>query len=281
MILLSIFLSSVACANSSLVNRQLQSPSVIQQIAVGLVAPIHIIQSPRAGKVLFLERIDGGQIGTTHAQEFDPWTGESRALNLLTDTFCSAGFISPDSRGRVFNVGGWSGPALEAVRVFTPCGAPGIFGTCDWYENANIAAIKVPRWYPTALPLANGRVAVIGGATAAVGMPPPAPPGLNQPNMEFLPPYVGEGVIEVQLLVETDTYNLYPIAHVLPNGLVFLLAGERSQLLNPMTFQPLLELPLIQGKRTYPFAGGSVLLTLRPSNNYLAEVFVCGGILLY
>jgi hypothetical protein len=279
MILLSILFGSVACANSSLVNRQLQSASVIQQVAVGLVSPIHVVQSPRAGKVLFLERIDGGQIGTTHAQEFDPWTGESRALNLVTDTFCSAGFISPDSRGRVFNVGGFTGPALEAVRVFTPCGAPGIFGTCDWYENENIAALKVPRWYPSALPLANGRVAIIGGSTDAVGMPPPAPPGLNQPNMEFLPPYVGEGVIELQLLVETDTYNLYPIAHVLPNGLVFLLAGERSQLLDPVTFNPLLELPLLQGKRTYPFAGSSVLLTLRPANNYLAEVLVCGGII--
>lgn len=114
---LSILFGSLSCVHSSLVNRQLGEASVIQQIAVGLVAPIHIVQSPRAGKVLFLERINGGQIGTTHAQEFDPWTGESRALNLVTDTFCSAGFISPDSRGRVFNIGGWDGPALEAVRV--------------------------------------------------------------------------------------------------------------------------------------------------------------------
>ena len=55
------------------------------------------------------------------------------------------------------------------------------------------------------------------------------------------------------------------------------LAGERSQLLDPLTFTPLVELPLIPGKRTYPFAGGSVLLTLSPSKNYLAEVLVCGG----
>ena len=106
-----------SCTNSSLFNRQYIANPTIQQIAVGLVAPIHIVQSPRAGKVLFLERIDGGQQGTTHAQEFDPLTGKSRALNLITDTFCSAGFISPDAKGRVFNVGGWDGPALEAVRV--------------------------------------------------------------------------------------------------------------------------------------------------------------------
>ena len=108
-------------------------------------------------------------------------------------------------------------------------------------------------------------------------MPPPAPPALNQPNVEFLPPYPGEGLIQLQLLVETDTYNLYPIAHLLPNGLIYILAGERSQLLDPVNFTPVLELPLIQGKRTYPFAGGSVLLPLKPSANYLAEVLVCGG----
>ena len=112
----AIFLGGGLCSNSSVHKRQLNAP-IIQQIAVGLVAPIHIVQSPRAGKVLFLERINGGQAGTTHAQEFDPFTGESRVLHLVTDTFCSAGFISPDSKGRVFNVGGWDGPALEAVRV--------------------------------------------------------------------------------------------------------------------------------------------------------------------
>lgn len=119
MLRLSLLLfASVVYTNALLVNRQLGAASSIQQFAVGLVAPIHVVQSPRAGKVLFLERIDGGELGTTHAQELDPWTGESRALNLVTDTFCSAGFISPDSRGRVFNVGGWSGPALEAIRVY-------------------------------------------------------------------------------------------------------------------------------------------------------------------
>ena len=85
----------------------------IQLIAVGLVAPIHIVQSPRSGgKVLFLERVNGGELGTTHASEFDPLTGESRPITFGTDVFCSTGFISPDPLARVFNVGGWDGPAV-------------------------------------------------------------------------------------------------------------------------------------------------------------------------
>ena len=102
--------------------------------------------------------------------------------------------------------------------------------------------------------MASGRVAVIGGTTAATGLEPPA---FNQPNVEFVPPRMGEQVINLPLLVETDTYNLYPIAHLLPNNQVFLMAGERSQLLNSETFQALVELPPIVGKRTYPFAGNS------------------------
>ncbi len=100
---------------------------------------------------------------------------------------------------------------------------------------------------------------------------------MNQPNVEFLPPLPGEGLITLQLLVETDQENLYPIAHVLPNGLVYLLSSTRSQLLTPDTFQPVAELPPLIGKRTYPYAASSVLLALRPQNNYLAEVVVCGG----
>jgi hypothetical protein len=137
-----------ASTNLTLMRRQaLLNPvnSQLQPIAMGLVAPIHIVQSPRTGKIIFLERVNGGSAGTTHSQEFDPYSLQSRPLHLLTDTFCSAGFISPDPQGRIFNVGGWDGPALEAVRVLTPCGAPGQFGNCDWYENANVAALKVPR----------------------------------------------------------------------------------------------------------------------------------------
>lgn len=160
------------------------------------------------------------------------------------------------------------------MRVYTPCGSAGQFGNCDWYQNDAIAALKVPRWYPSSLPLANGRVVVIGGTTSATGLLPPA---LNQPNIEFIPPRLGEEVITLQLLVETDQDNLYPIAHLLPTNLVFIMAGVRSQIFDPDTFEPLFELPVLVGKRTYPYAGGSVMLPLRPENQYLAEILVCGG----
>ena len=79
---------------------QPQQTSAIQQIAVGLVAPIHVALVPNSGKVIFLERINGGAAGTTHTQEFDPISGQSRALQMTSDAFCSSGFISPDAQGK-------------------------------------------------------------------------------------------------------------------------------------------------------------------------------------
>lgn len=85
-----LFLGLSLAFNSTLLPRQQFEP--IQVFAIGLVAPIHIALIPMTGKVVFLERVDGGQMGTTHSQEFDYATGYSRPLNLPSDTFCSAGY---------------------------------------------------------------------------------------------------------------------------------------------------------------------------------------------
>ena len=87
--------------NTTLYKRQ--DYLAIQQIADGLVAPIHVALIPMTGKVIFLERVNGGEAGTTHTQEYDVQSGFSRPLNFGTDAFCSAGFI--DANGRLINVG--------------------------------------------------------------------------------------------------------------------------------------------------------------------------------
>ena len=256
-------------------NANQQQIGVFQVISKGIIATIHAAVAPKVGKIMQLERFDLGQVGTHHSAEFDYYTGYSRSMSTLTDIFCSTGFISSDSDGRIFSVGGWNGPSLEAVRYVTPCGNPGKFGICDWIEDPNVASLKLPRWYPSALPLASGRVAIIGGTTSPTGLQPPA---INQPSVEFLPPLPNEAPIELPLLVETDTFNLYPIAHLLSSGQVFLMAGQRCQLLNQDTFEMIEELPEIpEGKRTYPFTGSSVMLSLTSKNNWESQVLVCGG----
>jgi hypothetical protein len=283
MILINIFsLASMATAKRTtsfgeipVSTPEQKATGIFDMIAVGLISTIHGVQAPNTGKIIQLERFDLGQMGTNHNSEFDYHTGYSRSLSSLTDIFCSTGFVSTSPDGKIFNVGGWNGPSLEAVRSITPCGNPGFFCKSNWIEDNTVAVLKLPRWYPTSLPLPSGKVAIIGGTNSPTGLQPPA---INQPNVEFIPIDKNQAPITLKLLVETDTYNLYPIAHVMSNGVVFLLSGTRSQLLNIETFEPLAELAEIgEGKRTYPFTGGSVMLPLKSSNAWVSEILVCGG----
>jgi hypothetical protein len=99
-----------------------------------------------------------------------------------------------------------------------------------------------------------------------------------QTTVEFVPPYPNEKLIELPLLKAVGGDALYPEAHVLPNGNIFLMAANRAQVSDPYSMAKLFDLPNIpNGKRTYPLSGTNVLLPLRPSNNYLAEILVCGG----
>ena len=97
---------------------------------------------------MLLERIYDGNDSTTHASEFDYTTNQFRNLTIESDVFCSAGTLLPDASARLVNVGGWSNASLQAIRLFTPCGTPGTFGTCDWEENDQVVALQVSlhRW---------------------------------------------------------------------------------------------------------------------------------------
>jgi hypothetical protein len=97
--------------------------------------------------------------------------------------------------------------------------------------------------------------------------------------MEILPPPPGGYVKSIPLLVATEGVNLYPAMFVLPSGKIFIFANKKAQLLDPVTFDTTLTLPDIpdDGHRSFPLTGATVLLPLKPENNYTAEVLVCGG----
>ena len=261
-------------SNHTLTKRQNRAP-YFELLATGLVAGIAGILAPNTGKVIMIERLFGGTAGNVHAQELDYTNGKLRALTMTTDAYCSGGFISPDPEARIFNAGGYSGEALKGILDFTPCGTPGTFGTCDLKNLKDYTTLKVARWYPTLLPLPSGRIAVMSGTTSATGF---FPYPEYETNVEFIPPLPSEtNPIPVPLFLETMADSLYPIAHVLPDGQLFLLAGNSGRVVNPDTFRTKVYLPDIAGKRTYPLTGGSILLPLKPSNKYEAEVLVCGG----
>ncbi|KAJ3313405.1 hypothetical protein HDU76_002652, partial [Blyttiomyces sp. JEL0837] len=237
-------------------------------------------------KVVMLERVAGGEANSTHAYELDYSTNDYRTafreMHVPTDVFCSAGIMLPDKPGRILNVGGWADLSLEGVRLYTPTGSAGVNGTTDWEENVNTLHLQVPRWYPSALQLLNGSIAVIGGETNSNGA--------NQPSVEILPA-TGTKPITLEILaVNTDPYNLYPHVFTLPTGKVFIAAHNRAQVLDPDTWETTISLPNMPGGavsvngdpdgtggRTYPMSGTGVLLPLSPPYTDPVTILVCGG----
>lgn len=101
---------------------------------------------------------------------------------MTSDIFCSAGFVLPDRSGRQINIGGWSDESLYGIRLYTPSGSAGVWGTTDWQENDETVTLQNGRWYPSAMVMANGSILVVGGEDGSNGPP--------VPTLEILP-YVG------------------------------------------------------------------------------------------
>ncbi|KAJ3211806.1 hypothetical protein HDU67_004279 [Dinochytrium kinnereticum] len=245
----------------------------------------------KTNKVVLLEKfsyiIAGGRPNSTHAYEYDySITDRSKAfreMHVETDVFCSAVHIMPDQWGRLLSVSGMRGVALKGIRVYRPTGTSGVNGTTDWEENHRVLKLQKPRWYPTMQLLRNGSFAIFGGSENAdmTG---------QTPSVEIVPPNGHPSAI-VDLLKETDRYNLYPFTYMLPTGNLLLIADTRAVILNSQTFTAIRELPRIPGNpsghatldplgaggRTYPRSGTSVMLPILPPYTDPVEVLICGG----
>ncbi|KAJ7905890.1 glyoxal oxidase N-terminus-domain-containing protein [Mycena leptocephala] len=219
-------------------------------------------------KVTFLEKSPSFFPNTTGAYELDlsltsNFSAAWREMNVKSNVFCSGSIILPDKGGRQLNVGG--------------CGSPGVNGTSDWEEDFSELHLQRQRWYPTAAILPNGTVMVIGGETGANASP--------EPNVEILPtPKGGDTVIFLDWLNRTDPNNLYPFVFVLPSGNLFVVYYNEARILDPLTFDTVVQLPNLpasvtsaSGGRTYPLEGAAVMFPQHAPYTDPLEVLVCGG----
>ncbi|XP_010254463.1 PREDICTED: aldehyde oxidase GLOX1 [Nelumbo nucifera] len=197
-----------------------------------------------------------------HSVEYNIATGNVRTLKVLTDPWCSSGSLSVD--GNLVQTGGWFDGG-RAVRYLSAC------DTCDWKEYPT--ALSGQRWYATQQILPDGSFIVVGGRRMF--------------NYEFVPE---EGKsnptnYDLPLLRETTDEgenNLYPFVHLSTDGSLFILANNRSILLNPVTGKVVREFPVLPGgSRNYPASGMSALLPIKLYGENAAvipaEVLVCGG----
>lgn len=198
-----------------------------------------------------------------HSIEYNVRTNVVRALEILTDTWCSSGAFT--ANGTLVQTGGWNDGARK-VRHFVPC----TDGTCDWNE-LQAPQLNDNRWYATNQILPDNRVIVVGGT--------------GDFTYEFIPKAPGEGTFSLPFLAQTRTSaqvenNLYPYVHLSSDGNLFIFANRDSILLNYKNNVVVKTYPTIPGNgpRNYPSTGSSVMLPLSASDGFQkVEVLVCGG----
>ncbi|GAA5802423.1 glyoxal oxidase N-terminus-domain-containing protein [Helicostylum pulchrum] len=217
-------------------------------------------------------KLDSGV--SAYSTLYDTETNEYRTLLLETNTFCSAGgFLG---NGTFISTGGaesrskWkAGKGHQSIRHFQPCSD----NSCFWQEFPT-GKMYSNRWYPTVEQLPDGDLIIIGGSNAGTKYNTVIK---NTPSYEFWPPRTDEP-IQLDLLLHTLPYNLYPFVFLLPDGNLFIFASTKSIIYNYNNHTVVKELPRMPGvPRSYPLTGGAVMLPLRPENNYNVEILICGG----
>ncbi|CAG8681676.1 35404_t:CDS:2 [Racocetra persica] len=136
------------------------------------------------------------------------------------------------------------------------------------------------RWYSTSTTLSDGTVFILGGSIKSIAVNEAK---FNNPTFEFFPKNKkNPGPQHFQFLVDTLPFNLYPIVHLLPGPKdqtqLFIFANQDSIIYDWTTNKVIKKLPKLPGgPRSYPLTGTSVMLPLRPEDNYKAQILVCGG----
>ncbi|KAF2757542.1 galactose oxidase [Pseudovirgaria hyperparasitica] len=263
------------------------NPGSFKQIADSGVPAMHAGLLPN-GKVAFYDKVenytqlklDNGQYA--YAAEYDPSNGRVTGLSYKTNAFCAGGVFLAD--GTFLSIGG-NGPlefidrtvgdGFRGLRFLRRSIDPSNHDDKDWEEPGK--KLNTARWYASAQIMADGRVFVASGSFNGLN---PSVSANNNPSFEILS---REGApttqsIRMELLVRAQPYYMYPFIHLMPDSNLFIFASKSSELFNSGLNRTIREYPdLIGDYRTYPNTGGSVLLPLSSSNNWAAEILICGG----
>ncbi|PKY52668.1 hypothetical protein RhiirA4_547280 [Rhizophagus irregularis] len=259
-----------------------KNPGSFKVVGNSGIAAMHIVVTSPT-KIVIIDKVEKNPIKQKDGRvavsvEYDIPTNKKRVLNLNTNTFCSAGAFL--GNGTLVHTGGAEAIAkdkfdegFESLRIFEPCDD----GSCDWFENPKGLTSK--RWYPTMTTLSDGRVLILGGSKKPLGKSTEKD---NNPTVEFFPSESPQPE-PFPFLKETLPFNLYPAVHVLPGPadqkFLFVFSNTDSIVWDWGKKSIVKRLPRLPGPpRLYPLSGTSVMLPLRPEENYAAQILMCGGV---
>jgi len=206
-------------------------------------------------------------------------TNTASPLNLITDTFCASGALI--SNGTMVSTGGNAAEFTNidpdedgraGIRLFEPCKDPAGIG-CTIFEDPTNLHMAETRWYASSLRIFDGSLLIVGGIHERTPFYNTDP--VN--NFEFFPPKDDGIPRNSTFLANSGPANLFPRVFALPDGKVFMIAGNHTIIydVEAKTERVLPDIPnnVIV---TNPFDGTATLLPLSPPD-FIPEILVCGG----
>lgn len=251
------------------------------------VPAMHAALMPN-GRVVFLDKVENytrlklADGYFAYSSEYDPATNEVVPLSYKTNAFCAGGAFL--ANGTLLAVGGngnlsWLDPTVtdgwRGIRYLTRSASDNSSNGANWVEPGN--QLDTARWYPSVQTLPDGTIFVASGSLNGLD---PAQHANNNPTYEILDQNgITQGQsIPMEILVKSQPYYMYPFIHLLPDGNLFIFVSKSSEIFNFSSNTTIQSLPDLPGEyRTYPNTGTSVLLPLSSSNNWSAEILICGG----
>lgn len=251
------------------------------------VPAMHAALMPN-GRVIFLDKVENytrlklADGYFAYSSEYDPATNEVVPLSYKTNAFCAGGAFL--ANGTLLAVGGngnlsWLDPTVtdgwRGIRYLTRSASDNSSNGANWVEPGN--QLDTARWYPSVQTLPDGTIFVASGSLNGLD---PAQNANNNPTYEILDQNgIPQGQsMPMEILVKSQPYYMYPFIHLLPDGNLFIFVSKSSEIFNISSNSTIQSLPDLPGEyRTYPNTGTSVLLPLSSSNNWSAEILICGG----
>lgn len=165
-------------------------------------------------------------------------------MDVKTNAFCASGMHLPNGSFVTFGGNSAIGPGgnigsqrnnfggadyddtyqdldgTKAIRLLDPCTDT----SCAWFDDPTVLSMQKRRWYSAAEPLADGRIAIIGGFVNGgyinrnyPNNDPEFEGGAAESTYEFFPSS-GEVATRMQFIVDTSGLNSYAHTYLMKSG---------------------------------------------------------------